>query len=186
MYIFDRWRALYFKDIYLCTVQPRIEILESIKLIGKKARMSFAANKTKELWQSFMPRRSEIQDAIGAELFAIEIYNDAGFFKRFNPTNEFEKWAAVRVRDFDVIPDGMDALVVPSGQYAVFLYTGKSSAAQETYQYIYGDWIPNSQYDLDDRPHFAVMGEKYRNEHTESEEELWIPVRKGIEASSEH
>ena len=148
--------------------------------------MSFSANKTKELWQSFMPRRYEIKSAIDAELYSVEIYNDTNFFKRFNPANEFEKWAAVKVRDFDVIPDGMHALIIPPGQYAVFLYKGKPSAAQETYQYIYGDWIPNSQYDLDDRPHFAVMGDKYMGEHPESEEELWIPVRKKMAVSSEH
>ncbi|HLT33108.1 MAG TPA: GyrI-like domain-containing protein, partial [Aquaticitalea sp.] len=45
-----------------------------------------------------------------------------------------------------------------------------------TYQYIYGQWIPNSEYELDDRPHFALMGEKYKD--PESEEEFWIPIRK--------
>lgn len=159
-------------------MQPRIEALPEIKLIGKKVNTCFATNTTLELWQSFMPRRSEIKNAIGRELYSVEIYSDADFFNAFNPTVEFEKWAAVAVENFNTIPDGMNELVIPHGQYAVFHYKGKPSQAHATYQYIYGNWIPNSEYDLDDRPHFALMGERYKGEDPESEEELWIPVKK--------
>jgi len=30
---------------------------------------------------------------------------------------------------------------------------------------------------LDNRPHFEVLGEKYKNGDPESEEEIWIPVK---------
>jgi hypothetical protein len=30
---------------------------------------------------------------------------------------------------------------------------------------------------LDDRPHFEVLGSKYRNNDPESEEETWIPTK---------
>ena len=160
------------------TLKPQIQTLPETKLIGKKIRMSFAGNQTRELFQSFMPRRREITSSVDPDLYAVEVYNDTSFFKNFNPTAEFEKWAAVRVGEFNVIPDGMETLTIPRGLYAVFHYKGKPSEAQTTYQYIYGNWIPNSEYDLDDRPHFALMGKKYKGEHAESEEELWIPVRK--------
>lgn len=158
-------------------MEPRIETLQEIKLIGKKVRMSFSMNKTQELWQSFMPRKAEIKNATDAELYSVEMYDD-GFFKNFDPTKAFEKWAAVKVGGFDTIPDGMDTLIIPPGKYAVFLYKGRPSEAQATFQYIYSNWIPDSGYDLDDRPHFALMGEKYRGEHPESEEEFWIPIVK--------
>jgi AraC family transcriptional regulator len=35
----------------------------------------------------------------------------------------------------------------------------------------------DSAYDLDNRPHFEILGEKYKNESPDSEEELWIPVK---------
>lgn len=159
-------------------MEPRIEKIQELKLIGKKIRMSFAGNKTRELWQGFMPKRVEIQNTTGPELYSVEIYNNTGFFRNFNPTNEFEKWAAVKVGDFSVIPDEMDSLVIPEGYYAVFYYKGKPSEAQATYQYIYSNWIPNSEYELDNRPHFALMGAKYKGEDPDSEEELWIPIKK--------
>ena len=41
---------------------------------------------------------------------------------------------------------------------------------------INGTWIAKSDYNLDDRPHFEVLGEKYIN--ADSEEEIWIPIKK--------
>ena len=155
-------------------MDPGITTLPETKLIGQKVIMSYVDNKNQALWRRFMPRRAEIKNTIGSDLYAIEIY----YFKDFDPTKEFEKWAAVRVKDFSSIPREMESLVIPEGLYAVFHYKGKSSEARETYQYIYGDWIPNSEYKLDNRPHFALMGEKYKGEDPDSEEELWIPVRK--------
>jgi len=158
-------------------MEPRIETLKETKLIGKKVKMSFANNKTQGLWQSFMPRRTEIKNSVGPELYSVEIYGGAEFFMDFSPVKEFEKWAAIQVGDFDTIPENMDILVIPEGQYAVFHYKGKPSEAQSTYQYIYGTWIPNSAYTLDERPHFALMGEKYKGGHPESEEEFWVPIK---------
>ena len=52
-----------------------------------------------------------------------------------------------------------------------------SFAENKTYGFIFNDWLPSSKYVLDTRPHFAVMGSKYRNNDPDSEEELWIPVK---------
>lgn len=159
-------------------MEPRIEVMNQKKFVGKRAVMSFSTNKTYELWKEFMPLRSKIGGFFGTALYSIEIY-PSGFFDDFDPHANFEKWAAVEVTGFSSIPDGMEPLVVPAGQYAVFEYEGRASEAQETYEYIFMDWLPHSGFVLDDRPHFAVMGEKYKHDDPESEEELWIPVRPG-------
>lgn len=158
-------------------MQYRIEMLTEKELVGKKIKMSFSVNKTIELWQSFMPRRKEIKNIIDTILYSVEIYNDSSFFKNFDMNKEFEKWAAIEVTDFKLIPNGMEKLIIPNGLYAVFQYKGKASEATKTYQYIFETWIPSSEYLLDDRPHFALMGEKYKNEDSSSEEELWIPIK---------
>ncbi|OJJ19365.1 GyrI-like domain-containing protein [marine bacterium AO1-C] len=159
-------------------MEPRIEFLEETKLIGKKTIMSLADNKTMQLWQSFMPQKTKIENVINSELYSVEVYNDDTSFESFNPTTTFEKWAAVAVNSFESIPEGMDTHTLPTGQYAVFPYKGKASEAFGTYQYIYKNWLPNSEYMMDNRPHFALMGEKYKGEHPDSEEEFWIPIKK--------
>lgn len=138
--------------------------------------MSFADNKTRELWQNFMPQRKAIKNIASPDLYSVEVYPPS-FFNKFDPNILFDKWAAMEVTDINTIPEGMESLTLPSGLYAVFLYKGPASAATETYQYIYRKWLPNSDFMLDLRPHFALMTEKYKHEQPDSEEEIWIPVK---------
>jgi len=159
-------------------ITPRIETFKETNLVGKKMKMSFANNKTVELWKSFSPRIKEIKNLITPNRYSVELYPNTTFFQNFNSETEFEKWAAVEVSDFDIIPDGMEKLIMPEGLYAVFHYTGKPSNAQETFQYIFGTWLPNSEFKMDDRPYFALMGEKYKGESPDSEEEFWIPIKR--------
>jgi AraC family transcriptional regulator len=158
-------------------LEPRIEILPEKKFVGKRINMSFSNNKTRELWRSFMPVRREIKNIIGMELYSIEVYEPL-YFNNYNPEKEFDKWATVEVTDFEKVPDDMDTLILPRGLYAVFIHKGAAGKGPETYQYIFGTWLPASDFQLDDRPHFAVMGEKYKNDDPDSEEEVWIPVKK--------
>ncbi len=138
--------------------------------------MSLTDNKTVAIWRNFMPKRNEIQNQLGTELYSIEVYS-SDYFKGFDPAKRFEKWAAVAVESLDDQPKEMHHLVIPEGKYAVFAYKGSSAEAAKAYQYIFREWLPKSDYELDHRPHFAVMGEKYKNNDPESEEELWVPVK---------
>lgn len=83
----------------------------------------------------------------------------------------------MEVTNFNSVPEKMKTLVIPSGLYAVFNYKGSAAEAAKFYQYIFATWLPDSDYILDNRPHFALMGEKYKNDSQDSEEEIWIPLR---------
>ncbi len=39
------------------------------------------------------------------------------------------------------------------------------------------EWLPNSGYKIDDRPHFQVMGKKYKNGSPDSEEDFYIGLK---------
>jgi AraC family transcriptional regulator len=155
--------------------EPRFVEREPGRLVGMRVTMSVADNRTGELWRRFMPRRGEVA-ARGAERYSVEVY-PAGYFHHFDPAAPFEKWAALPVDDDATVPDGMDALRLPGGLYAVFHLRGPAGAAAEVYGHIYGSWLPTSGYTLADGPHLAVMGEKYRGDDPASEEDIWIPVR---------
>jgi AraC family transcriptional regulator len=157
-------------------MQPRIETSPEKKLIGKRIRMSIAQNRTQELWQGFMQRRNEISNTIGTDMYSMRVYSDAAYFSNFNPTAEFDKWAAIEVTDFGNVPDGFETLTIPEGLYAIFPYKGAPSAAGPFYQHIYATWLPASGYRLDNRPHFEIMGAKYKGEHPDSEEDVWVPI----------
>lgn len=156
-------------------MQPTIVSSIEKKLIGKRMTMSLADNKMPELWKSFGPRRKEISNAVSNDLISLVLYRP-GYFENFNPTNTFERWAASEVSDFATIPHDMDSYIVPGGLYAVFNYIGLNTDSS-IFQYIFGTWLPASDYELDNRAHFEVLGERYKNNDPTSEEEIWIPVR---------
>ena len=156
---------------------PRIEILGERKLVGLRLTMSLSMNKTRELWQNFLRRRNEIKNQVGTNLYSIQVYDDH-YFKTFSPHSTFEKLAAIEVTNFSEIPGDMEPFTMPSGLYAVFIHKGAATTGPVTFNYIFSTWLPNSEYHLDNRPHFEVLGEKYKNDDPDSEEEIWIPVKK--------
>lgn len=157
-------------------LEPRIITIQEKKLIGKKLTMTFAENKTGELWKSFMPRRNEIQNKISNDLISMQIF-PVGFSMGPHSFHiPFVKWAAVEVNDFSYVPDGMETFILSEGLYAVFDYKGLSTDTR-IFEYIFGTWFPKSGYILDNRPQFEILGEKYKNNDPDSEEEIWIPIQ---------
>ena len=154
---------------------PRIEKLNEKKLVGKRLTMSFSDYKIGELWRSFMSRRKEITNNLTNDLISLVVYKPTHFID-FKPTNEFERWATVEVASFDNAPNEMETFTLTGGLYAVFDYKGLSTD-HSIYQYIFGTWLPRSDYYLDDRPHFEVLGDKYKNNDPTSEEKIWIPIK---------
>ena len=152
---------------------PEIKFCEEKKLVGRRLTMSFTENKTAELWKSFMPFRNQISKRINQDLISMQIY-DVGFFEIFQPDKHFEKWAAVEVSEFENLPSETETFVLPAGLYAVFQQKGMGT---EIFREIFTEWIPASDYKLDNRPHFEILGEKYKNNSPDSEEEIWIPVK---------
>ncbi|MHA8075310.1 GyrI-like domain-containing protein [Aquirufa sp. TARAVU-A1A] len=155
---------------------PRTETINDKKLVGKRMTMSYADYRIGELWGSFMPRRKEITNTLTNDLISLVVYAPNHFID-FKPTNQFERWATVEVENFNNVPDELETYNLSSGLYAVFNYKGMSSGAAAFFQYIYSEWVPNSEYILDDRAHFEVLGEKYKNNDPSSEEEIWIPIK---------
>lgn len=153
---------------------PKINNLTQKKLVGKKQKMSLANNKTMELWKSFMPRRKEITNNSNGNMISMQVYNEP--LKIGDSKQEFEKWAVVEVSDFEKVPDKMETFVLESGLYAVFYYKGLSTD-NRIFIHIFGNWLPNSDYLIDNRPHFEILGEKYKNGDPNSEEEIWIPIK---------
>jgi AraC family transcriptional regulator len=156
---------------------PRIEILLEKKLIGKSLKMSVSNDRTYELWHSFMPHRKEIKNNLSTDLFNVKVFDLSYDFQHFDPGAEYEKWAAMEVSDFKTIPENMEAFILKGGLYAVFINKGSADSGPQTFGYIFGTWLPNSEYEMDSRPHFDILGEKYKKDDPDSEEEIWVPIK---------
>ena len=157
--------------------KPRIITTADIKLVGKRIQTSLAENKTADLWKSFHPLVRDIQQTTGSGLYSVQIFSDDLKFENFTPQTVFEKWAAVEVHNFNGQPEDLDTYVLPGGKYAVFIHKGLPSDFPKTSRYIHTEWLPNTFYELDNRPHFEIMTYDYDPTDPESEEEVWIPIR---------
>ena len=155
---------------------PRLETLEEKKLVGMWRKMTFADHRVRELWRTFRPRVSEVRHRLSRDFISMKVFEEP-VDGAPGPDTVFEQWAAVEVDRIDDVPEGMDGYTLPGGIYAVFTHEGPASAFARTTRYIFGSWLPSSEYTLDDRPQFEVMGEDYRPDDPDAEEEFWIPVR---------
>lgn len=138
--------------------------------------MSFANDRTTELWKGFGPSIKSIPQKKNTDLLSLEIF-PKNYFVKFDPNSLFQKWAAVEIEQNSDHAEGLEKLMVPAGKYAVFVHKGPAAEGIRTYNYIFNEWMPASAYEIDQRPHFAVMGEKYKPDSPDSEEEIWIPVK---------
>ena len=158
---------------------PKIIDIEEQKYVGIQIEMSLVNNKTGMLWGSFMPRRNEIKKRVNPlEVVSLQGTDPAVLMTEFRPTQEFVKWALAEVSSFDGLPEGMEKFVLPAGKYAVFTHKGTGQEGfVKTLMFILNSWLPNSEFDIDNRPNFEVLGEKYKRTDPSSEEDIWIPIK---------
>ena len=153
---------------------PEIRELPGKLLAGVCRRTSFVNDGTSELWREFRSREGEIEGRVGDESYSVKVYDSAYSFSEFDAAAEFVKWAAAEViRRID----GLNTLEIPVGKYAVFAHRGPASDAPKTFGYIFGEWLPNSDHELDLRPHFEVLPKGYNPFDPNATEEIWIPLR---------
>lgn len=157
--------------------EPEIITIKERKLVGMKIRTSLSEGKTFELWNTFKPRVNEILNRKNSAYYSIQLFDEDLTFDQLTPQTFFEKWAAVEVESAEDLQEGFEQFTLSSGKYARFIHKGTPEAFSETSKYIFGHWLPNSEYQLDNRPHFEIMDETYQVESPESEEEVYIPIQ---------
>lgn len=158
-------------------IEPNIIELEALTLLGMSIRTSVSENKAFELWSGFKPKVKHIPNKASGLFYSVQQYQKGIAMEEFSPTTLFQKWAAVEITDTEAVQPDLETLHLEGGKYAVFIHKGPSSAFYQTSQYIFGTWLPNSAYELDDRVHFERFDESYRLNDPLAEEEIWIPIK---------
>jgi AraC family transcriptional regulator len=157
-------------------MEPDIVTLGPKVLVGMRIKMSMSKNTTADLWRSFMPKRKFVEKKKSGKYYSMQVYPE-GEKEIFSPETLFEKWAAVEVSAKGTVPECMEVYNLRGGKYAVFIHNGPASTFPKTMQYIMNRWLPESEYELDNREFFEVLPESYDPQDTEAKEEVWIPVR---------
>lgn len=59
-----------------------------------------------------------------------------------------------------ILPEGTEEVTLPGGVYAILHYQGPYTAINVAYDYLFGEWLPNSNYEPADAPCY----ERYMND----------------------
>ena len=163
-------------------MEPVIRFIEEKKVAGKGAKfisvLSPDANNQNvigELWSQYNPRKQEIPSRISqADLGIVTCLSEAE--QKNHPTECFYL-AGAEVASLHEVPEGMIALTVPEGNYAVFTHKGKITKIGMTMKYIYGSWLPKSGKKLRDAPEIEMYDSRFQHDSDNSELDIYIPIQ---------
>lgn len=153
--------------------EPLIKSIESTKLSGISESMSLVNNTTNSLWGRFRKQQKQHLSKDPDHFYSVNVYPNE-YFENFNPATPFLKYALVSAEYVGERDLGWEQFSLPGGLYAVFDHKGPDFSI---FQYIYTQWLPQSGYELDNRPHFEKLPSNYIPGHPESTEEIYIPIR---------
>lgn len=157
-------------------MKPEIKHKEAFTVVGLKIRTHAESNDFPKLWGDYMKRFGELQNfAIGNACVGVTIIDpEAEMCKDM----EFEYMAAAIVPDDAPVPEGMVKHKVSASDYAVFTHKGKLDSLAETYEHIYGHWLPHSDYECGEGNEIEWYDERFNPESDDSVMEIYIPVKK--------
>ncbi len=154
---------------------PRMEHKDAFTTVGIAGKFTMSNNTIPQLWDSFNLREKEISNA-GCEA----CYGVCFFEKDYDKEKDssFIYMAAKVVSSTEDIPEGMVARTIPSCDYAVFEHHGSLDTLGKSYDQIFREWLPTSEYDFANQDDFEVYDERFEYGKPESVMEIWIPVKK--------
>ncbi len=163
---------------------PEYVEMDEITVVGLSSLISMKCNVIHQLWERFATREKEIKN-IAIHGVALEVSFD---YETVATEGEAEDWlffdlVGLPVNSTADIPEGMTYKVIPAHMYAKFVHTGPISTIMKTYNYIWEEWLPNSEYEYD----YEACGvewydERFKLEEEDSEFDIYIPIK---ETSSE-
>jgi AraC family transcriptional regulator len=163
------------------TMNPTIQQSPALHLLGLEARfigpMSPDANNHQvipQLFGQFFARKAELPAALDQYT-----YGACNCLPEKDRTREDELvyLAGVSVPENSPVPKGMKAWRVPALTYAVFQHRGAITRLGETLNYIYGTWLPRSDYDQADGPSLERYDDRFGDGGEKSEIDILVPIK---------
>ena len=158
------------------SLKPEIHTKKKMKLVGMKTEFygidsekNNMAKKLPLLWNEFLPRMEEINDAVSGYAYGI-----------IQQTKEradlLEYFAVVEVTHNNELPTGMVSLIIPETKYARFTHKGKVQYINNTVNYIYSSWLMQSDEPHTYGPDIEVYGDEYIPDSDDSVMYYSIPI----------
>ena len=146
-------------------MEPEIVTLPAFTAVGLKYLGKNENNEIPQLWREINPRIDEIKHKTGAA------YGVCGDMEE---NGQFHYLAGFGVSEAADLPPAMERWDVPEQKYAVFPCTIKT--IQQTYQYIFDTWFPQSGFAKGEGPDFEFYEETF-NPETGEGMAIYMPIK---------
>ena len=121
------------------------------------------------LWQRFAPNIGNIPGQEGAVTYGV-------CYDGNQETGAIHYMAGVATRAPHECA-GFELCEVAAARYAVFTHEGSLTHVHETVDYIFGEWLPNSDHEAASTPDFERYDERFDPMNDLGEFEYWVPLR---------
>ena len=151
-------------------MEPKIVKKRGFMVVGAKKRLKTGETaEIPQLWGELMQRMHEINHLVndGNSYGVMANYDEA--------TEAFDYIAAFEVSEVADVPEGLVSLEIPPHTYAIFPST--MAKIGETYDTIYQEWLPQSEYEHAYTPEFELYPPTFDPEEAASEFQIYIPVK---------
>lgn len=152
-------------------MEPEIVTRAEAKVVGIARQYREEDLNMETLWSAFRQNASKITNRVGNDAFGIyEEYLETG------SDIGFTYICSVEVTDFDHVPDGMITRTIPKHLYAAFRHNGPMSSLPETLKYIWGSWLPKSDFDYVEKPDFELYAPNTQKDGPDKTLFMYIPI----------
>jgi AraC family transcriptional regulator len=157
---------------------PEIVTLPDMTVVGMQTLVSTKNNIIPNLWMRFVPRIGEIKKraktdaSLGLSYDMQEISADPD-----TGESQFFYLAGAIVSDVKDLPEGMTFRKILKHKYAKFTHRGSLNKLGDTYRYMYGQWLPNSAYDIDEiAPEIEWYDNRFMPDSANSAFDIYLPI----------
>lgn len=151
----------------------RFEEKDAFMVVGVSCRANPSGTLHK-LWEEFMQRVREIKHVCDNEkAYQVCLFDDADHEKE-----EYTFIAGMEVSQAAEVPENMISHRVPAARYAVFEHHGLLDKMHQTYEYIFGVWMPENAYVMAEADALEVYDQRFKVAKEDSVFEIWVPVIK--------
>lgn len=155
---------------------------EDFRIVGKEIRVRNDNGENYKVIPEFWTKC--LQDGIIAEFEKMtnrinpQYIDTMGMCMNFDGVNTFSYLICVETTNFDYIPEGMVAKIIPGSKYAAFTARGKMpEAIQQMWKDIYGKWFPASGYERTNGPDYELYDKRSEINDENCEVDIYIPIK---------
>ncbi|MDR9745272.1 AraC family transcriptional regulator [Paenibacillus taichungensis] len=158
-------------------MEAKVVTLPAFQVVGYKIEATveaFEAGLGKIHHEQLHKRKEEIQLRKNDNVILMQIYPmDADF----NPKEDvFTHLIGYEVLADSAAPPDMILHAVKESQYVTCTHKGFESELDATYDYLYGQWISETGYELKDYD-FEIWDERYQPDHPNNEIDLFVALQ---------